>query len=306
MHLRHRMHMTGAMSPGTKGSLLVFFGAISISSAPIYIKYIETGATAAAFYRMLFGGIALLVLSLIKKQNLHPNAPAMVFIVLAGLAFGGDLFFWHRSIPLAGPGLSTILANFQVFILAVAGVLFFGDRPSLRLFLSIALAFAGLVMLLEVNLAEISPELLRGVIYGLFTAGFLAAYILALRQTRRVSNPLPLLPNMALVSLVTAAILALTLRAEGGTFALASGNDAAMLVLYGISCQVVGWLMISAGLPHLSPGRGGLLLMVEPLCAFIWDLLIFGRQTGPIGYAGATVTIFAIYMCLANNKSSKN
>ena len=41
----------------------------------------------------------------------------------AGVFFSLDLWFWHRSIIYIGPGLSTLLANFQVFILMLVGIL---------------------------------------------------------------------------------------------------------------------------------------------------------------------------------------
>lgn len=294
-----------ALSPSARGSLLVFFGAAGISFGPLIIKSLDTGATAAAFYRMFFGGLALLVVSLLRRQSLRPNRAALLFAVLAGAAFSGDLFFWHRSIHLAGPGLSTVLANFQVFILAALGVLFFGERPSFRLFAAVFLAFAGLLMLLEPGFAAPPPGLLRGVLYGLVTACFLSVYLLSLRQSRRVARPLPLAPNMALVSFACAALLALILQVEGGSFALVSGREAALLAVYGVGCQAVGWLMVSAGLPHLSPGRGGLLLMAEPLCAFLWDVLFLDRPTGALGYGGLLVASLGIYLCLSSN-SAKN
>lgn len=284
---------------------MVFFGAVSISFGPLLIKSVETGATAAAFYRMLFGGLTLLLLVAVKRLQIRPSREALSFILLAGAAFSGDLFFWHRSIHLAGPGLSTILANFQVFILAALGVLFFGERPSTRLFIAIGLAFAGLMLLLEPGLGGMPPGLARGVAYGLVTACFLSVYILSLRQTRRVATPLPLISNMALVSFAASALLALVLCFEGGSFALTSLKDAGLLTLYGIGCQAVGWLMVSAGLPHIPPGRGGLLLMAEPLFAFIWDVAFLGRPTGAMGYAGASVTTFAIYLCLGAKKQNK-
>lgn len=287
------------MSPQAKGGLLVFFGAVCISFGPVLVKSVQTGPTATAFYRMLFGGLVLLAVSLPRLRRLRLNGPALLFAALAGAAFSGDLFFWHRSIHLAGPGLSTILANFQVFILALAGVLCFGERPSARLFTAIALAFAGLVMLLEPGFRSVSPELVRGVAYGLVTACFLSVYILALRQTRRVPDPLPLVPGMALVSLCAAAVLGGLLYLEGAGPHLPPARDAALLALYGVSCQAGGWLMVSAGLPALSPGRGGLLLMGEPLFAFIWDITLLGRATGPMGYLGAGVTIFALYLCMS-------
>lgn len=290
------------LDPVTRGSILVFSGAISISFGPIIIKTSQAGATSAAFYRMLFGGLALLAVSVVKRESLRPARPVLLATAIAGAAFCGDLFFWHRSIILAGPGLSTILANFQVFVLAIAGVLFFGEKPTLRLFGSILLAFVGLIMLLEADIRHLPPDLARGVAYGLITSLFLSCYMLALRHSRRVATPLRLAPNMAWVSFFCALFLGVLLLLEGESFALPSVKDAGLLAVYGVGCQAVGWLVVSAGLPLLSPGRGGLLLMAEPLFAFIWDVLFMDRPTGLIGYSGAIMTILAICICLNSKK----
>ncbi len=287
---------------GIRGGMLIFLGAVSISFGPIIITMVDAGATASAFYRMFFGGIVLLLAALLKRCPLRPSLPAFIAIILAGAAFCGDLFFWHRSILLVGPGLSTILANFQVFVLAIAGILFFGEKASIRVFGAIVLALIGLVMLLEVDLRSLPPGLFMGIVYGLVTSLFLSCYVLLLRHSRRVAVPLPLLANMAWVSFACAVFLATLLLLEGGSFALASASDAGFLILYGIGCQAIGWLMVSAGLPYLPPGKGGLLFMAEPLFAFVWDVLLLGRPTGIAGYGGALLTIFAIYLCFSGGR----
>lgn len=293
------------LSPPAKGALLVFFGAAAISFGPLIIASIQTGATASAFYRMLFGGLALLAVALLRSEKPLLNLSAIVFAALAGAAFSGDLFFWHRSIRLAGPGLSTILANFQVFILAIAGVIFFKERLSARLFIAIALALLGLTLLIGFNFSGLPPSLTLGLIYGLVTACFLSVYILSLRQSRKISESLPLASNMALVSFSSAAILAGIMLLEGESFILISAHDAAALALYGIGCQAVGWLMVSAGLPHLTPGKAGLLLMAEPLFAFAWEIIFLQRQTSYLAYIGAFITIFAIYLCFYGQNKNK-
>lgn len=289
------------MNKETRGALLVLGGALIISLGPLLVRLLRAGATETAFYRMFFGALVLLLSAALRREKLRPRAGALAAACLAGAAFSGDLFFWHRSIFLAGPGLSTILANFQVFILAGVGALFLGERLAPRFFISVALAFAGLGLLLEADLRSLPPDLLRGIIYGLITSLFLSCYILLLRHSRALAAPLGLIPNMAWVSLSSAFVLGALLLLEGGSFALAGPGEAFLLLLYGAGCQAAGWLMVSAGLPWLSPAKGALLLMLEPLCAFIWELLFLDRPTGPAGYIGLALVMAAIALCLAAN-----
>jgi drug/metabolite transporter (DMT)-like permease len=40
----------------------------------------------------------------------------------------------------------------------------------------------------------------------------------------------------------------------------------------------------------------GLVLLLQPACAFIWDSLFFGRQFTFIELTGAGITLIAIYL----------
>ena len=52
----------------------------------------------------------------------------MIFPAAAGILFAADLFCWHQSIYFVGPGLSTLLGNFQVFLVALAGFILFSEK----------------------------------------------------------------------------------------------------------------------------------------------------------------------------------
>ena len=58
------------------------------------------------------------------------------------------------------------------------------------------------------------------------------------------------------------------------------------------------WVLISSGLPGLAASRAGLLLLLQPTLAFVWDLVLFARPTSPIELLGAVMTLVAIYLGL--------
>jgi hypothetical protein len=71
--------------------------------------------------------------------------------------FALDLFFFHRSILFVGPGLATLLANFQVFILALAGVVLLGERLNWQTAVSIPLAVLGLATIVGFDWLSLRP-----------------------------------------------------------------------------------------------------------------------------------------------------
>ena len=103
------------------GTLQVTGGAVMISFSAVFVKAAHVGPTMAGFYRVLFGGLVLALILKIRRERLFRGLTPLILTMVCGLLFSLDLTFWHRSIGYVGPGLSTLLANFQVFFLAFYG-----------------------------------------------------------------------------------------------------------------------------------------------------------------------------------------
>ncbi|MCB1827750.1 MAG: EamA family transporter, partial [Coxiellaceae bacterium] len=118
----------------------VIIGSVMISFSAIFVKLTTTGPTVDGFYRMLFGGIGLVIITLIRKENYRANWPSYAFATLAGVLFALDLTFWHQSIMHIGPGLATVIVNLQVFILGIIGFTLYGDLINWKYAFSIPIA----------------------------------------------------------------------------------------------------------------------------------------------------------------------
>ncbi len=282
------------MSREQRAALQLLAGAVMISFSGVFVKLVQVGPTAAGVYRMLFGGIGLGVVALFSGQRLAASLRLYVLMVLCGLAFAADLYVWHRSIHFVGPGLATILGNFQVFALALAGFVFLKERPRLKLVAAIPLAMLGLFLIVGINWDDLSRSYRAGVWLGLATAVFYAVYILLLRRIQRLNPDNP--AHLTVISLATCAFLALLAWMEGESLAIGDPASCMWLVLYGIMAQVLGWVFISKALPEIRISLAGLLLLLQPCLAFIWDMLLFARPTGVADLAGAALTLGAIYL----------
>ncbi|HKI95062.1 MAG TPA: EamA family transporter, partial [Gemmatimonadales bacterium] len=127
------------MNEYSRGIGQVLAGAVLISFAAVFVKLTTVPAVISAFYRVGIGGVILLALALLKRERLWMGPRPALLALAAGVFFALDLAFWHRSIAYVGPGLATILANFQVFILAGFGVLVLHERGSWRLVAAVPL-----------------------------------------------------------------------------------------------------------------------------------------------------------------------
>lgn len=278
------------------GRLQLLAGALVISFSSILVRLAQVGPSTAGFYRVLLGGLALLALVVIRGERLWAGWLPLAGAAAAGIFFGLDLIFWHRAIHYAGPGLATILSNLQVFFVAGFAFLFLGERMTLRFVLAVSFSILGLIMIVGPDWSVLGPRFRLGVWLGLLTAAVYAGYILCLHWSGVRERRLSSLANMALLSLVTVVILFFEIGRAGESLAVPNAASWAALLGYGLGCHGLGWLLISSGLAKVPVSRAGLILLLQPALAFVWDILIFHRPTGPVAAAGAVLTLGAIYL----------
>jgi drug/metabolite transporter (DMT)-like permease len=274
-----------------------------ISFAPVFVRLVDVPPTTSAFYRTLFGGLMLLVLVRRRGEPLWSGRVAFIALVGAGLFFALDLWAWHRSIWYVGPGLATLLANFQVFVLALAGVFLFRERMRPELVVAIPMAFVGLALIVGVDREGLDSTYRWGIVYGLLTAVAYGAYILSLRRARVTAERGSTVSDLAVASLFSAAALLPTAGLERISLAIPTIGDGALLVAYALVAQVLGWLLISSSLREVPASMVGLLLLLQPTLAFVWDVIIFDRAFGATEATGAALALFAIY--LGSRKDSR-
>ncbi len=276
--------------------LQIIVGSIMISFSAVFVRLTSMGPTVDGFYRMLFGGVILAAIAILNRQKLLGNRRAMLFVALAGLFFSLDLIFWHRAIDPIGPGMATIIVNLQVFILIFLGLVFYGDKVKKAFYIAIPLAAIGMYFLIGMRWGELSESYRIGIYQCLIAMLSYTCYIIALRKSQQVKNKIPVIANLALISLISAVILGVVGFAQKESFVITSWVNFSWLFLYGIFGQVLGWLLISYGLPKVRLSVAGFLLLLQPALSFVWDIWFFNRTTPMIQVAGVLITLLAIYI----------
>lgn len=277
-------------------------GAVMISFSGVYVKLAHIGPTASGFYRVFLGGVFLFLIAVVRRERLWGGFHYFWLQLFCGLIFALDLYTWHISIHYIGPGLATILANFQVFFLAIVGFLFFREMPHPKLLLSIPLAVAGLLMVVSLEWRQQGYQYHTGIALGLGTAVCYTGYILSLRKLQSGKRKLAPLSNLTTVSFASAFFLAILAGIQGESFRITDLKTAFSLLAYGFFSQVLGWTLISRGLPAVRASVAGLLLLLQPSLAFLWDMSFFDRSVTVISGLGIIVTLGAIYMGSAGRK----
>ncbi len=284
--------------------LSLTFGAVLISFSGVWVKVAHVTPNVSAFYRVFFGGTILLAAALYRRELRWPGMRHLLLSILGGILLALDLWLFHYSVQYIGPGLGTILPNFQVFMLAGFGVLFLKEPVRLVYLLSLPLAFAGLFMIVGIDWSSLDPSYRLGVYYGLAAAVCYAGFLLSLRKLQADQRGMSLFYVLMMVSFTTAVFLAGEMVYRHDSFKIPDLQSFLALAALGLLSHSLGWILITNALPNVRASFSGLILLLQPALAFVWDVLFFQRPTTPLNWLGVLIALAAIYLGMARQSAA--
>jgi drug/metabolite transporter (DMT)-like permease len=274
------------------GALLL--GATCIALSPIFVRVSEAGPTATAFWRVALAVPVLWVLYFLKtKARSQRYSGKWPLLLAAGLAFAGDLGFWHTSIKLTSVANSTLLANLASIFVTLAAWIFLRQKPT-RLFLAgLGAALLGVLLLVNTSLAFSSTGLV-GDALGVVTAMFYAGYILAVKALRdRGETTLHL---MAVTSTITALFLLPAALASGDTLLPATAFGWWILTGLALVSHAAGQGLIAYALAHLPAAFSSVSLLFQPVMAALFAWVLLSEPLVPLQIAGGLIVLAGIYL----------
>ena len=287
---------------------LFALGAIIISFSPILVKAISAmGPTAIGAYRCLFATAALLPLfcyEMSKGYGRKKWGREVIYLLIAGFSFSLDLYSWNRSVIYAGAGISTILGNTQAIYLALLGIFISKEKVTKTFMVALPLALMGILLIADFKgNHDMNSRYLEGVFYGLLTGVFYGGYVFFLRKSGQVNKNFSAIQQMFFISLFTAFFLVIFASCEqSGMGPFPTGNNLYYLLTSGVIVHSVGWFCITKALPTIPISISGLMLLIQPVLAILWGILIFQEELSWMQFAGATLTLSAIYLGSGSGK----
>ena len=212
------------------------FGVVAVSTAATLIRLAEAPALAIAFWRCAIAAVVLLFASRgrwrTELSRLEPRERWLA--VAAGFFLALHFASWIRSLEYTTVASSTLLVNTGPIWVGLLTPLLSRDSIGGRLWIGIALSFAGSAIVAGGDL-RLGGDALLGDALALFGAITVGLYLLA---GRRLRARLSLFPYTALCYGVAAGFLAI--------FALVSRTP-----LVGFEPATWGWIVAIALVPQL-------------------------------------------------------
>jgi drug/metabolite transporter (DMT)-like permease len=272
----------------------LFAGAICIAQSPIWVRVSEVGPTASAFWRVCLAIPLLWILFFSLKTKETRILPTQFpLLLVAGIAFAGDLAFWHWSIQYTTVANSTLLANLASIFVTLAAWLLWKQRPSGLFLAGLAAALFGVALLVRVSLSG-SPNALLGDGLGVVTAMFYAWYLLTVKGLRdRGAGTLWL---MAVTTTITAVILLPVALASGET--LLPGTSLGWWKLLGLAwiSHAAGQGLIAYALAKLPAAFTSVGLLLQPVMAALFAWLLLAEPLSALQVAGGVIVLTGILL----------
>jgi drug/metabolite transporter (DMT)-like permease len=288
--------LQAAASPSPRTVALAFaalvLGAIAMGASPIFVRMADVGPQASAFWRTALALPFLAIWARVEDFPLLPTRPHVDrSVMLAGLFFAGDLFFWHLAVLNTTVANATFLATTAPIWVALGAWFLLGEVVGWRTIAGLALCLAGGAALVGQSYG-FAPQRLTGDLYGVITAVFFGGYMLAMRAARAQLSA----GALAYVStaVTAAALFVIALVLEPSLVPRSLGGAAALLALALIS-QVGGQGLLAVALGTLPATFSSLVIFAEAVAAAAFGWIVLGEALGALQAAGGMMILAGIY-----------
>ena len=273
--------------------MALVLGAAAMGLSPIRVRLADVGPFTSAFWRV---GLALPLLWLwmryAERGGRAGPRPARFAkaTLLAGLAFTGDLFFWHLAIAHTSVANATFFATLAPLWVVVFGWLLFGERVSRAVLAGLGLCLVGGAALVSGSLSA-APDHVFGDLFGIATGIFFGLFFLAVRAARAGAGAARVTFEMSVVTAVTLGMIAAAF--EPRLLPLSWQGWEAVLSLALVS-HTGGQGLLSVALGVLPAVFSSLVIFLEALIAALMAWLVLGEAVTWVQGLGALFIVAGI------------
>ncbi len=274
-------------------SAALVLGAVAMGASPIFVRLADVGPYASAFWRCALALPFLALWAMRENGGIAAAARGVdKAVLLSGLFFAGDLFFWHLSILATTVANATFFATTAPIWVALGAWLFLREAIRARTLGGIALCILGGFALVGQSVG-FAPQRLQGDLFGLITAIFFGCYMLTIRAARARLGA----GQLAFVSTaITTVVLFVVALALEPTILPQSLRGLLALLALALVSQVGGQGLLAVALGSLPATFSSLVIFLEAIAAAALAWLILGEALGPLQWLGGLLILGGIYV----------
>ncbi|MFP4592416.1 MAG: DMT family transporter [bacterium] len=240
------------------------------------------------FWRCVFGALTLLAvcaaLGLLRGAITWRRAG---LAALGGVAIVVNWLLLFAAYPRASISIATAVYNTQPFMLVGLGALFLSERLTAAKLTWLGLAFAGVVLIVQVGPdAAMATDYLTGIVLAL---GAAFAYAVAAILTKKLAGTPPHL--IALIQVCVGVLMLAPLAHR--SHLPADAHTWALLITVGVVHTGLMYILLYGAIQRLPTHLTGSLSFIYPVVAIAVDMVAFGHHLRAAQFLGAAAILIA-------------
>ena len=267
-------------------SSMLIFGTIGV-----FRRFIPLPSAFLAFSRGILGGLCILLLLRMKKQN-RSEKPArrdMLMLVVSGVLIGINWMLLFEAYNHTTVAVATLCYYMAPTVVILLSPVIFRERMTVKKAVCAAVAIAGMVLVSGVIGDSGSPEVsIPGILLGLGAALFYAAVVIMNKKIRNVDAY-----QKTTVQLLSAGLSMVPYLLLTGGFSTEgfSVSAAVLLLVVGIVHTGIAYTLYFGSMDGLRVQTVAILSYIDPVSALLFSAFLLREPLSPLNILGAVMII---------------
>ncbi|MDP2686967.1 MAG: DMT family transporter [Aequorivita sp.] len=280
----------------TKPRIALVIGIVCISIFPILVKLSLSPGVISAFYRMAIAAALLVPFTILTGKLKIPSLKILLLTVLCGALFAADVAVWNIAIQESTATQATLLTNLSPVWVGIGAFFFLKNKPTFNFWIGTAIAIFGMITLVGFRFfAALDFDL--AFVFAVLSGIFYATYMLL---SKYVLYEVEVLPFITISTLSSAFFLAILSYFIGEPFSGFSNMGWFVLVIQGVICQLLAWLLLGYATKHMRATRVSVSLLGQAVLTTILAWLFIGEAISFQMIFGGVILLFGIRITFYN------
>ena len=282
----------------TKPRIALVIGIVAISIFPILVKLKLAPPIISAFYRMAIAAAVLVPYGIISGKLILPNIKLLSLTILCGFLFALDVSVWNIAIQESTATQATLLTNLSPVWVGVGAFFFLKNKPTINFWFGTVIAILGMITLVGFHFF-LNLDFNIAFLFGVLSGVFYAIYMLV---SKFVLYDMEVIPFITLSTLSSAIFLGVFAFSIGDPFTGFSSAGWLALIVQGLVCQLLAWLMLGYATKHMRATRVSVSLLGQAVLTTILAWLFIDEEITLQMILGGVILIFGIRITFYTKK----
>jgi Predicted permease, DMT superfamily len=278
-----------------KGSIYILLSAFMYATLPILVKLAYSaglGPSGTLLLRYVFSFLLLgFFIRLVKRERILTVTST---VIAQGVCLTVSGLFYFQALNTLSAGLTTVIFFIHPVLVAILSIIIFKERLSLPVFIGLALAVTGVVLIsgLVGNAPVLAPE---GLFFALLACIVYSFYGLLGQKTVTQGNPFSLTASLSLIAVII--IIPVYHDSLGFLISLTPAQIFITLIM-AVFNTLMAVLFFLKGVQNIGAARATLISTAEPVFCVLMSYLILGETLSGLEVTGALLVFASMLLAV--------